>query len=381
MKRLPRQWRQKIRSAALALQPVTRAVERVAHIAVHLQRPTVMGLVGVAGTAINSISDSMSEHNGPNSTVMSMIAQGIVADALRELGGQIVMHSRGDNTDNVDCLLGGQQITVCPNGAILFWCSNSEAIDILERMRKAFDRVLPAAVSVNRRASSGQHNSEPMYETRDLALPSYQGGQAKRILDATLPLIEGGRVILLNGKPGVGKTTMAQLIARDAKLGRTVLLGGDVVGSRADSSFLGARAPVMVRSSVEESLRLFSPGVAIVDDVDKISMSLSTLEELRKAARLVVLTANNGEHDSVLDGAFIRAGRVDEVFEVEPVAHPRVAPFDRLTDAEWDEVSQWPIAYTVEVEKRLRTRPDNVRLDDLRSRLQRRTRSGVFLGD
>src|SRR5690606_18515457 len=127
------------------------------------------------------------------------------------------------------------------------------------------------------------------------------------------------------------------------------------------------------------SLRLLSPGVVVVDDVDKVHLPLRMLEGLREAAKLVILTANNGCYDEVLDGALMRAGRVDEVFSIDPIPFPRRPPFDRLAEKDWMEVSMWPVAYLKEVEKRLMHRPNDIRLDDLRARLAKKTRSGDIL--
>lgn len=124
---------------------------------------------------------------------------------------------------------------------------------------------------------------------------------------------------------------------------------------------------------------MLSPGVAIIDDVDKVNLTLPELEAIRSRARLVILTSNNGQYDEVLDGALMRAGRVDEVFSIRPVFVPREAPFDKLDDAEWEEVREWPIAYLTEVKKRLVARPHDLRLEDLRARMLRKTRSGDHL--
>jgi ATPase family protein associated with various cellular activities (AAA) len=249
--------------------------------------------------------------------------------------------------------------------------------ELIESLRKALDRVLPDALTVYRKQGG---NQEQGFGSQDIVLTQHESTQAKRIMESTIPLIEGGRCILLDGKPGVGKTTIAQAIARDAKLGRVVAVDAGLLGSPRESSSSGwVTTSTRSTGEVVDALRMLSPGVLIVDDVDKVCIPLGQLEALRAAARLVVLTANNGQYDEVLDGALMRAGRVDEVFTIEPVARHRCAPFDVLSDEEWEEVSQWPIAYVNELGKRLCSRPDDVRLDDLRQRLTRKTRSGDVL--
>lgn len=91
----------------------------------------------------------------------------------------------------------------------------------------------------------------------------------------------------------------------------------------------------MGRGEIGSALSLVSISTVIVDDIDKIVIRLETLEALR-AARLVILTANNGEHDEVLDAAMIRPGRIDDVFTVSAQDRPRDEPFNRLSDGSED---------------------------------------------
>ncbi len=125
--------------------------------------------------------------------------------------------------------------------------------------------------------------------------------------------------------------------------------------------------------------RIANPAVIILDDIDKVKVDLGELEMLRQVCDLLLLTANNGQHDEVLDAALMRVGRVDEVFTVKPEHRLRRAPFDLLDDAVWTEVQEWPISYLNEIEARLRLRPHELRLDDLRTRIAKKTRSGDFL--
>jgi hypothetical protein len=361
------------------LQPMARIAERVAQLAVHMQRPTPLGVAGMAATGLAALADHLGNSRGPGRNVSTLLSTGQVIDALREAGAALTVTKHHDGSDFVSGSVHAVRFCLNPNGSISTFSDVDDGF--VEWMRQAFDRVLPSVVGV--RGQPASRSDRPSgYEASPLRLTALDSEQATQIIDATLPLLGEGRCILLNGRPGVGKTTLAQIIARSAGLGRTVILEPAVVGAERGDGF-GDGMPTAERcirgGDLRDAIRLLSPGVAIVDDVDKVRLSLANLEAIRAAAKLVILTANNGQHDEVLDGALTRAGRVDEVFEIAPVAVARVAPFDRLDDAAWAEVSQWPIAYVTELRKRLATRPDNLRLDDLRERLTKRTRSGESL--
>lgn len=365
-------WRERLMPVVTTLQPAARIAERVANIAVHMQRPTLTGIVGVAGTGLSALADALGNSRAPSWTLDMFVARGVLIEAVREAGAKVVITKQPDSSEHVACTAPGMTFWIHQAGSVGICTDN--AAGFVEWLKQALNRVLPAALTVQRKATQQGES----YEHRAASLSHYDNEQARAILAATLPLIDGGRCILLDGRPGVGKTTMAQIIARDSGLGRVVLLSNAMVGVPRDmGSYPTACAPAS--GSFRDSLHALSPGVVIVDDVDKISISLGRLEELRSAARLVILTANNGQYDEVLDGALMRAGRVDEVFTVAPSALGREAPFDTLTDEEWDEVCQWPVAYVNEVRKRLALRPGELRLDDLRVRLTKKTRSGEVL--
>lgn len=357
------------------VQPVARVAERVAQIAVHLRKPTAIGMVGLAGAALSSLSDQLGNSKTPGWELDLLVSRGVVMQAAQEAGARVAItrHADGSETAQVDHL--GSRFWVYERGSIYF--GSAPPAELLDWLRQAIDRVLPPAVEIRSKASG--RNGERC-ASHAFKLTEHDNAQAAEVIAATAPLLDGGRCILLDGKPGVGKTTMAQIIARHAGLGRTVLLDGSIVGNRiSDGGATEAIEACSSASDLRDSLKLLTPGVVIVDDVDKVMLSLSRLEALRAAARLVILTANNGEYDEVLDGAIMRAGRVDEVFPIAPAKLDRVAPFDRLSDAEWTEVSQWPVAYVVEVRKRLAHRPGELRLDDLRARLTRKTNSRGML--
>jgi hypothetical protein len=152
---------------------------------------------------------------------------------------------------------------------------------------------------------------------------------------------------------------MAQAIARNIGLGRVMLL---------DAEFLRARPSI-------EALRMINAKVIIIDDIDKVHVSLPAFERIRASCQLLICTANNGTYDSVIDAALARPARLDEVFTITGQAPFQRAPFDRLKPAVWEVVSQWPQAYLNELELRLLHTPDDVRIDELAVRLNKRTRS------
>lgn len=198
---------------------------------------------------------------------------------------------------------------------------------------------------------------------------------AAEIWRLTAPLVDGhgSRGILINGKPGVGKTTAALAIAREA------------------SRVLSGRVLVLPSSVLEGSdhgyplfLDPLTPSVVVVDDIDKVILDLGSLERMRAASKLLILTANNGASDDVFDAATIRPARaVDEMFDLAGEER-RAPPFDKLPDDVWRRIHTWPVAYQNEAAARFAARganPDQLRLDDLEQRLNRRTRSGAHLGD
>lgn len=212
--------------------------------------------------------------------------------------------------------------------------------------------------------------SPGIWSLRALSLDVPVSDQARTIADLTLPVLEHQphRGILLNGRPGVGKSTAALAIAREA-IGR---FGGRAV-----------LVPQYALANSDIDWSVAGATVIVVDDVDKAPIHLEAIAALRSACRLLIMTANNGEDDSVLDAATVRPARaVDEMFTVTGEPHRR-PPFDRVDDATWERIKTWPVAYLQEIAARIAVRgvnPDDLRLDDLEGRLNRRTRSGDHLG-
>lgn len=359
-------WRERISPIVFRARPVTTAVERVAQFAVRLQKPTLVGLVGLAATGVNALAQELNNPGGPTTVVDVLVSKGQMISAIREAGGKVSVSRWNDNSETVTCIVGSTTFTLGETGSIV----GALNADLREWLRQAIDRVLPNHIDIREKRESNRTS----HEARPVQLTTRTNDQASSILSATLPLIDGGRCILLDGRPGVGKTTLAQIVARESGLGRVVLLENSLVGYSAESET--SVTSTFSSADFREALAMLTPGVIVVDDVDKVRISLQQLEAMRRAAKLVILTANNGQYDEVLDGALMRAGRVDEVFTIAPSKIERSAPFDVLSDDDWTEVSQWPVAYMNEVRKRLECRPHEIRLDDLRTRMTRKTRSG-----
>lgn len=347
----------RLRPVLRRISPVAKVVQSATTVLGQLQKPTVFGVVNAVAGAARTIDELAAPDRGYNYSYQSLVPYGDMIEGLRRAGAEIVEQS--NERENVAMVYDGElHVRVSSNNELYFRRDPSED-GVLEWCRKAADSVLPPALWLT------VHKHELVALPFELTqiLPE----EATRVWDRTRPMLAGGRGILLEGRPGVGKTTIAQAIARHSGLGRALVF---------DSNMFSRERGVYLD---EHMIRLLSPGVTVIDDLDKISLPLATLELLREHSRLVILTANNGAHDTVLDGALMRPARIDEVFTVTSTMQGPRPPFDRLTQDEWDEVCSWPTAYLNEIEKRLVAHPDDLRLDDLRDRVARRTRSGTLI--
>lgn len=370
-------WKDRLRRAVTAVQPYTDVAEQVAHLAVRIQHMTPVAAVGLVATGANAIRRALDDTHHRQWDMPMLVSRGHLVEALEAVGAKVrveVARGPGGGAERTVVTFGGEQFFIARNGSLLHANPTPE---FESWVRQALDRVLPACMRVG--AGAAGVVSAPLELTR---LRSEQGAA---IAVATTPLLAGGpRCILLDGRPGVGKTTMAQEIAQVLDLGRVVVIEGSMLGStrgagEAVVATSSAPAPAAPDRPRPESFAMLGAGCIIVDDVDKIWLGLEQVEAMRAACKLLILTANNGDHDEVLDAALIRCGRVDERFEVKAGHADRAPPFDRLDDETWNEVRDWPVAYQNEVAARVRHRgvgPDALRLDDLRERIGRRTRSG-----
>lgn len=345
----------KLRPLLRRIEPAAKVIESATSVLGQLKEPTVFGVANAVAGGLKTLGEVVSDNDDSRSYHFeTMVSVATLCEAARSAGADVVEEHDGKKTlarayfDNQSLLFDGE-------GDV--WFANHPSRGAGEWLRKALDRVLGPVLHV--------FVSDAEYRTAEFQLTPIQTTTADRIWASTRGMVGDGRVILLNKKPGTGKTTVAQAIARDCDLGRILVIDPSVVKSNNHAAYF---SPFM--------LGLMSAGVIILDDIDKIDFELPTLELLRSKCRLLILTANNGQYDSVLDAALMRPARIDEVFTIAP--EPREEqrpPFDRLTPDQWAKVREWPIAYMNEVERRILVRPDDLRLDDLEQRLGRKTRS------
>lgn len=161
------------------------------------------------------------------------------------------------------------------------------------------------------------------------------------------PMLEDGigRRILLDGKPGTGKSTMARALVQ--RLGGTLL-----------------RVPLNKAGSIDmtrfvELFRILRPSAVIIDDFDRLGGSalnyLTALERLQKSVRLFLVTTNDL---SSIDSAVVRAGRFDECLTVGNLGAGYTAKvltqelYDELTAEQREKALDWPVVFLEELRLR-----------------------------
>lgn len=355
-------------------QPVAKMVKSMAEIAVHLEKPTLLGGVALACTALSSLGDTVPPPPQPLSDQHTYLIgdRAALVAAMRRAGALVETKTIDGGKEWYKIKFHEETIVLSTNGTLILETRASP--QIMTWVSQLMDRDLPASVRIRPMARGSSMDG---IATDAAPLSPRNSDRGVSVWEATRPLLEGGRCILFTGRPGAGKTTLAQEIARISGLGRVVTISIDMVGIDPETS----SCPVFDSEDLAAALRLAGTGVIIVDDIDKRRVPLRYVEALRSSARLVIFTANNGHADEVLDGASARPERIDETFEISSDRKTRHAPFDQLSDDDWDRVASWPYAYLNEVEKRLRGRPGFLNLNELEERLKRNVRSvGNYMG-
>lgn len=370
-------WKDRLVPILEAVQPVTRVIEGASRTYLQLKKPTVTGLAMTAAAGANSLLDLIK--NGPpglishHKTIVLFGATSYLVEAFKKIGANIQVDPKNtDREKNLIVEIYGREFIIDPNGKGSVSISNSHYDEtLIEWLRQLLDAELPQVIRLR-----NPRETELVKEE----LSHLESVQGPKILSLTLPMLKEGRsrTILLTGVPGVGKSTMAQEIARKAGLGRVVHIDPEWIGYSTESGSSNKITDAAHSAPLHavNDFGLLSPGVFIVDDVHRIRMSLSQLEDLREVAKLVILTANLPEDDDgeIIDGAEIRSGRIDEIFDIKAEHSTRQAPFDRLSPEVWEKVKFWPVAFLNDLEVRLMQRPDDLRIEDLERRVGTKVR-------
>jgi ATPase family associated with various cellular activities (AAA) len=336
--------------------PVATVVAEATNVLVTLQRPSILGVTNAVANGVRSLHEVVDPDTGvPMWTMTTWVTKGVLLDGLARMGGRIEEAKKG----STPVMVGDLRILVLDNGNVNV-AMKGDFNTGFEVIRRALDTTMPTIATVYREAEAGAGSGNATRRVRPGQLTELTPKGTADVLARTKALLKDHRCILLEGRPGIGKTTMAQAIAREANLGRVVLLENSMLASG-----IG-----------ELQFQQLSAGVIVIDDIDKVRVRLDTFEAIRNSCRLLIVTANNGSYDDVIDAALARPARIDEIFTVEAPEPFRRTPFDKLDDATWAEVSGWPYAYLNELEKRLAAGVD-IRLEDLKQRMIRRTRSAA----
>ena len=69
-------WRDRVAPWVAKVKPVVGIAERVSSIAVHMQKPTVLGVLGLAATGVNALAQELNNGRAPTSSIQTLISKG-----------------------------------------------------------------------------------------------------------------------------------------------------------------------------------------------------------------------------------------------------------------------------------------------------------------
>src|SRR5688500_1576078 len=97
-------WKDRAREILATVQPVTRVVDRVATIAVQLQKnPTLIGGVAILGSVVNAVSDQLGNTRGPGHTIDMVISKEQLIQAVEKAGASVSVTRYADGSEQVNC--------------------------------------------------------------------------------------------------------------------------------------------------------------------------------------------------------------------------------------------------------------------------------------
>jgi hypothetical protein len=334
-----------IRQGLRAAYPLVDAAGEVARIGLTARRGGAGAVVGLVTVATRAL--SMHSRYAPWQTLYTGRIASVAASAFDGEVGYVVNSGMAYQVDGFEVLVDRGDILVTPGFDRL------AVLAIAARMRARYaggarmvvSRDSAATLSVVDESRAGLRS-----EFADLV-----EARARAVLSA-----RGRRSVLLSGPPGVGKSVTATWVARRLAAPPVLFVGASGCRSLGDLSHLCA---------------MMQPGAVVLDDVERFEDVAVLLDFLEADERppLVLMTTNTRAGSGEMPAALTRCKRVDETFEMNEHLEnaPRVGVFNRLPDAVWERVRNWPAASLQEVATRaelIGMSPEDLRLDEIEAR-------------
>ena len=219
-------WRDRLRPLMQKLEPAAKVIETATSVLGTLQKPTLFGVANAVAGGAKTLAEVLDGESAHMWTYNTCVSYGMMIDAMRSIGVAVTDKVR-NGKPHAKCYLDRDVIEIASDGEL--WFAEDPKPRLMEVCRKAIDRVLPSAIRVS------EVDDHDFGAASAFDLTSIESSQAPEIWERTSKMLDGGRVILLDGRPGVGKTTIAQCVARLSGLGRVVIIDG-VVAAPPDKS-------------------------------------------------------------------------------------------------------------------------------------------------